>query len=406
MNGDWESALLGELVDPDRGISYGIVQPGVHTSNGIPIVRVTDIKDNHIQTDSPLCVDNAIESKYQRTRLRGGEVLLTLVGSVGQSAIVPQELRGWNTARAVAVIPVKDEIGAQWIELCLRSPEIQNFIKTWVTTTVQVTFNLKDVARIPIPLPPKPVRESIADILGALDDKIECNRRINQTLEAMAQALYKHWFVDFGPFRDGEFVDSELGEIPQGWKFGSVYEIANVIYGVPFASEFFNSKKNGLPLIRNGDLKTHEPAIYTTEQLPQQTIIRGGDIVVGMDAEFSVHIWHGPSSLLNQRVCHFQNKPDIPKSYLAKVIQDPLDFFGRSKVGTTVIHLGKSDIDTIKVVIPPAKVLSDFSSKAENLLALQVASFNESRNLARTHDYLLPKLLSGEVEVKATARTV
>src|SRR5437588_35204 len=115
----WDYEPLSSLVDTTRGISYGIVQPGSHSGSGVPIVRVNNLKQGRINTGDVLRVDAAIESKYQRTRLRGGEVLLSLVGSLGECAVVPRDLAGWNVARAVAVIPVVPEIGPQWVAACL-----------------------------------------------------------------------------------------------------------------------------------------------------------------------------------------------------------------------------------------------------------------------------------------------
>src|SRR5437016_2348366 len=102
---DWRYELLGDLVD-DRGISYGIVQPGSESDKGVPIVRVNNIRNGHVDTSDVLRVDRNIEEKFKRSRLLGGEVLLTLVGTLGEVAIAPDTLRGWNVARAVGVIPV------------------------------------------------------------------------------------------------------------------------------------------------------------------------------------------------------------------------------------------------------------------------------------------------------------
>lgn len=107
MVSEWEVRPLSELVNPERGISYGIVQPGAAADDGIPIVRVSDIRAGRINTENPLRVSRNVEEAFARTRLRGGEILLTLVGTVGEAAIAPQSLAGWNTARAVAVIPAK-----------------------------------------------------------------------------------------------------------------------------------------------------------------------------------------------------------------------------------------------------------------------------------------------------------
>src|SRR5271166_5029962 len=249
---EWRLARLGDLVEPSRGISYGIVQPGFPVVDGVPIIRVSDVRDGRIAVNDPLRVAQSVEAAYTRTRLRGGELLLTLVGTVGEAAVVPQSLAGWNTARAVAVIPVRSEIGAYWVQIALRSPIVQERIGSRLNTTVQATLNLRDVAELPIVLPPPGERGAIARILGALDDKIELNRRMNETLEAMARTLFKSWFVDFDPVRaraegrdprlppsiadlfPSQFVDSELGEIPEGWTAGCLSDICGFLGGYAF----------------------------------------------------------------------------------------------------------------------------------------------------------------------------
>jgi type I restriction enzyme S subunit len=201
MAGEWESVPLGQLVEPGRNISYGIVQPGSPTHDGVPIIRVSDVRDGFISTSNPLRVSADIEAPYARTRLRGGELLLTLVGTVGEAAIAPRSLAGWNTARAVAVIPIQKEIGAYWVKIALGSPVVRELINGRLNTTVQATLNLRDVAELPITLPPVRERGAIIDMISALDDRIELNRRMTETLEAMARALFRSWFVDFDPVR-------------------------------------------------------------------------------------------------------------------------------------------------------------------------------------------------------------
>src|SRR5574337_872428 len=153
MAGEWESVPLDSLIEPTRGISYGIVQPGTPVVDGVPIVRVSDVRDGRIAVSDPLRVAPAIEAAYARTRLTGGELLLTLVGTVGETAVVPDSLAGWNTARAVAVIPVRPDVGAYWVKLALHSPEVRHIIDSRLNTTVQATLNLRDVAQLPIVVP-------------------------------------------------------------------------------------------------------------------------------------------------------------------------------------------------------------------------------------------------------------
>ena len=269
-----------------------------------------------------------------------------------------------------------------------------------VNGSVMVHITKGTMEKFLISLPSITTQRRIASILKSLDDKIEVNKRINENLEQQAQALFKSWFVDFEPFKDGESVESELGMIPKGWKVGQIYEYIDVIYGAPYKSSLFNEEKNGLPLIRIRDLKTFSPQFFTPEILPTTEYIEAGDVVAGMDAEFIPCIWIGEKGVLNQRCCKFKPKRQgVCNYYILFLLKPELEFVQGYKTGTTVSHLGKSDIDRFKVVIPPIEIVSSFSSKADALLKQKVVIANESRRLAELRDALLPRLMSGKLEV-------
>lgn len=242
-------------------------------------------------------------------------------------------------------------------------------------------------------------QRKIAGILSALDSKIENNNKINANLEAQAQALFKSWFVDFTPFKDQPFVNSELGPIPQGWKVGKINEFVDVIYGAPYKSKLFNTRKEGLPLIRIRDLKTCSPQFYTKELLPNTELVNYGDVVAGMDAEFTPHIWLGETGLLNQRVCKFKPHTGISPLYSMLMIKPKLEFAQNYKVGTTVSHLGKSDIDKFIIIVPPLDIVKEVSSIFDAVLNEQINLAKENQRLAALRDTLLPKLMSGEIKL-------
>jgi len=291
--------------------------------------------------------------------------------------------------------------------------------------SAQPSLNRNYIYSIPVSFPEPIEQRAIAHILGALDDKIELNRQMNQTLEDIARALFKSWFVNFDPVRakaageqppglaphiadlfPDEFVESELGEIPKGWRVTDIYQVADVIYGAPFKSSLFNEEGVGTPLIRIRDLGTHNPKIFTPEVHPKGYLVQPGDLVVGMDGEFRAHLWRGPRAWLNQRLCCFKPKAGIPSAFIHYSIENPLQFFERSKTGTTVIHLGKFDIDTFRVLLPTDNVLAEFSLLVNSIDSRIVTTEMESRTLAALRDTLLPKLISGELRVPDAERIV
>ena len=199
----------------------------------------------------------------------------------------------------------------------------------YITGSAQPKLSQANLNRILISLPPMDIQKKIAGVLGALDDKIELNNKINNNLEQQAQALFKSWFVDFEPFG---------GVMPEDWKEQDIYSIANIIYGAPFASKLFNTEKRGKPIIRIRDLKNQYSDTYTEEVHPKAYIIRAGDIVVGMDGEFRPYIWGNDEGLLNQRVCVFENKRPMGKMFLYLTIKPLLNRVEQTEVATTVIQ--------------------------------------------------------------------
>ncbi len=280
----------------------------------------------------------------------------------------------------------------------------KNFIEGLGSGTTFKEVSGQTMKNIVVKIPSLSTQHQISSILKSLDDKIEVNRKINENLEQQAQALFKSWFVDFEPFKNGEFVESEIGMIPKGWRVGSIYDYIDVVYGAPYKSSLFNDKKEGLPLIRIRDLKTNAPQFYTPEILPNTEFVKAGDIVAGMDAEFIPYVWLGEKGVLNQRCCKFRGKNEaISNYYILFLIKPELEYVQSYKTGTTVSHLGKSDIDRFRFVTPPLDVVKSFSDLVDGMLKELVNRANESRRLAELRDTLLPKLMSGELKVNEIA---
>jgi type I restriction enzyme S subunit len=262
--------------------------------------------------------------------------------------------------------------------------------------------------KVLISIPEKNTQTSITEILTSLDDKIELNNKINQELETLAQILFKQWFIDFEfpnengePYKSsgGKMMESELGMIPKGWGFGSIYEVSNVIYGAPFKSKLFNQEGKGFPLIRIRDMKTFQPQNWTEEVLPKGTKIVAGDLIVGMDAEFRPIFWLGQPAWLNQRLCYFNPKKGFSKLFVREIIRPQLAFFENSSVGTTVIHLGKADIDTFKSIIPEKIIMGLFEEISNSIFEKIINNSKEKNQLTYLRDLLLKKLISGELEI-------
>lgn len=198
----WTIVPLRDFLINEKSVSVGVMYPGEHHENGIPLIKVGDVNNGKITGIPTSKISPEVDEEYKRTRLNGDELLITLVGNPGEIVIVEPHMKGWNAARALAVLRLKDPNVRKWLNLVLNSKPIKHIIDSRLNTTVQKTLNLKDVKELPIPVPHGGISEASYRHYYDLDDKITLNRQINQTLERMAQALFKSWFVDFDPVID------------------------------------------------------------------------------------------------------------------------------------------------------------------------------------------------------------
>lgn len=258
------------------------------------------------------------------------------------------------------------------------------------STSTYPSIKPSDIEDIELDLPELETQKKIGSTLRMLDRKIALNEEINDNLLEQMQALYKSWFVDYRPFG---------GVMPTSWTQTGIYSLANIIYGAPFASKQFNTEGNGRPIIRIRDLKDQQFATYTTEVHPKGYLLHPGDIVVGMDGEFRPYIWGNDEAWLNQRVCVFENKRPNGKAFLYFTIKPLLFAIEQTQVATTVIHIGKKDFDAFEIMLPDTELLDAFDVITTPMVEQIVSNSIENKRLAIMRDALLPKLMSGEINV-------
>lgn len=400
---EWKEVRLGDVCEIKGGkrLPKGINL--ITQKNSHPYIRVRDLgKSKTLELNSSYeYVDEITQKQIQRYITLKGDILISIVGTIGLIAIVGGSLNGANLTENCVKLVKLDNIDSEYLYYYLKSPLGQQNISRGTVGAVQAKLPIKNIQEFNINCPVLiSDQRRIASILSSLDRKIELNNKINADLEEMAQAIFKNWFVDFEPFKDGKFVDSELGMIPEGWKVGSPYEYVKVVYGAPYKSAKFNDHGEGLPLIRIRDLKDCNPQFYTPEILPQTEYVNKGDIVAGMDAEFVPHIWKGNTGLLNQRVCKLMpQQTSISNLFVLYLMKPELEFVQSYKTGTTVSHLGKADIDKFVVVLPPLEVVEECSKILDSILQRIKNLSAESSRLSLLRDTLLPRLMSGELEV-------
>ena len=347
----------------------------------------------------PFCRDIPnfeIESFFGGTKFRNNDTIMARItpclenGKTAKVNILEEDEIGFGSTEFM-VFRAKEETDSDFLYYLIISPIIREpAIKSMVGSSGRQRVQTDVVQKLMVRVPDLNTQRAIAGILKSLDDKIAENRKINNNLEQQMEALYKSWFIDFEPFN---------GAQPENWSKTDIYSIADIIYGAPFSSKLFNTDGIGKPIIRIRDLKNQEFVTYTTEEHPKGHLIQPGDIIVGMDGEFRPYIWGNESAWLNQRVCIFENKRPKGKAFVFFAIKPLLNVIEQTQVATTVIHIGKKDYDAFEITLPDKTSLDRFDEITAPMIDQIVTNRLENKRLAALRDALLPKLMSGELDV-------
>lgn len=406
---EWKEYKLDEVYEVSNGLSKKREEFGF----GYEFLAFTDVFNNYFVPQTLDNLVNSSEMERVKCSIKRGDVFLTRTSEkldeLGRSCVAlkdyPNATFNGFTKRLRPIGNV--EILPEYAGYYFRSLKFRNAVTSKSSMTTRASLNNDMISLLTITVPTLEEQENIANILSCLDEKIELNNEMNKTLEEMAQCIFKRWFVDFEfpnengePYKSsgGEMVDSELGMIPNGWEVVNYINTSDIQYGFAFKSKLFNDKE-GKPIIRIRDISNSYTPTYTTEEYNDLYIVTKNDILVGMDGEFKAHIWGGKDSLLNQRVLRIRPKDNNSIAYSYFSIKEPLRYLENSKVGTTVIHLGKKDIDNIKIVYPPNNLISKYRDIADNLINKICENKVEIMELLELRDSLLPKLMSGEIKV-------
>lgn len=311
------------------------------------------------------------------------------------------------------------------------SPQFQHLMRAWSTTTVQATLNLKEIRQIPLPWPSVEQRHSIAHILGTLDDKIELNRKRNETLEAMARTLFKAWFVDFEPVRaklEGRWqpglslpglpahlydlfpdrrVESESGEIPEGWRVFAFGDVAQQGKGVvnPGNSPQDLFTHYSLPAFDSA----HSPSIELGDAIKSnKTPVPDGAVLVSKLNPHIPRVWHvgtaGANAVCSTEFIVWTPKAPANSAFLYCLASSP-EFNGAMRqlvTGTSNSHqrVKPDQLGEIRVFAATEYTIEAVSELVRSSLEQILQNRQESRSLAQLRDTLLPKLISGELRVQ------
>lgn len=316
------------------------------------------------------------------------EIVITKTGSsVGRTTFVRRVVHPMTLNPQLVVLKNISE-NAEFLSYYIKSALFQSVLKSIVVGSAIPTLSQKNLANLMINVP-KEVEDQhrIASILSSLDHKIELNNKINADLEEMAQVIFKNWFVDFEPFKDGKFVDTELGMIPEGWEIGLLGELCNFKRGKNLLTK--NAIDEGVPVVAGG----LEPSCYHNVANTGAPVITvsGSGANAGFMRMYHVPVWASDCSFIDISCENFY--------FVYCFLKVNSKLLKHAQTGAVQPHVKPSDIHDFELVIPDKESIFDFQDKVKPFFDKIALIQKENSRLSTLRDTLIPRLMSGEIEV-------
>ena len=388
---EWKEYKISEVIEE---IAMGPFGSNIKVDNfidfGIPVLNGSNLLGFKLNENSFNYVSEEKADSLGRANAFRGDVVITHRGTLGQIVYIPSDSKYERYVISQSQFRLKlnqniirPDFLVYFFHTRLGQHRIlMNASQVGVPALARPTSTFKEVC---VPVPPMEAQNKVMDILHALDDKIAVNKKICENLEAQAQALFKHWFVDFAPFKDGKFVESELGLIPEGWRVGTFGEVMSITSGKrPSKKENGTSEKFQIPLIGASDIMG-----YTNTYLYNEKILVIGRVGThGIVQRFDYPCWPSDNTLV------------IKSSYyeFCYHVLRSIDYKSLNR-GSTQPLISQSDINNYVILIPTNEILSEFEILISPLMESWKYQHKECSHLATLRDTLLPKLMSGQIKL-------
>ncbi|MDD9158297.1 restriction endonuclease subunit S [Aliivibrio sp. S4TY2] len=463
MGSEWKSGVLGDLITSGNAIlqtgPFGTaLKAEEYSSHGVPLISVREIREGFIQIeDITPKVDCCVTTRLPKFVLELGDIVFARKGGIERNALITEREKGWFIGSDGIYLRLSDKFDSTYFSYVMRSPHVKTWLIKNCEGTTMPSLNQKILARIPIFLPPKIEQQKISDLLCHFDKKIALNRQINQTLEQMAQTLFKSWFVDFDPVIDNaldaiasgqdieipesltkrfearkavresegfeplpadirqlfpcEFEESELGFVPKGWGYKPAQDIASISIGkTPPRKEtewFSDVKAKNVTWISIRDMGncgvfTQESNEYLVPEaiskfnvkvIPKDSVILSFKMTLGRVSIASTEL------ATNEAIAHFVNpKFGINKEYLYSYLMT----FNYDSLGSTssiATAVNSKLIKQLPVLVPDSSILDTYFERVTGIFEKLQSVDCEVSTLINLRDTLLPKLISGELRL-------
>ena len=432
MAGEWRKLSLREagveLIDCDHR-----TPPDAGT--GYPYVAIPQMQGGHIRLSGvrKITLDN-LREWTKKANPKANDVVLSRRCNPGETAHVSGEFEFALGQNLVILRSRGGEVHPTFLRWLVRGPEWWEQIGKFLNVgAVFDSLRCADVPKFELTIPPMNAQQDIAGILGALDDKIELNRKMNETLEAMARAFFKSWFVDFDPVRakaegrttglpahiaalfPDSFDCSEQDDIPDGWGLMPLHEIAEFANGAAYRDMHFSQSNDGLPVIKIAELKSGVTGAtrFTTTNLGEKYRIDSREILFSWsgnpDTSIDTFVWDGGPAWLNQHIFRVRAREDWSRVRIycqLRLLRPVFAEIARNKQTTGLGHVTIADMKRLFVCRPPKAVAKAFDGYANPIFERMITNQSEIRTLAILRDVLLPKLISGELQIPQAERLV
>ena len=386
---EWKEVRLGDVCTK---IGSGATPSGgkeAYKGGDYHLIRSQNVLDFAFSKDGLASINDEQANKLKNVEIIQGDVLLNITGdSVARCCIVPSEILPARVNQHVAIIrPRKEELDNNYLLYYLQYYKRQLLqIASAGATRNAITKAMIENLILPCPKSLADQRR-IASILSSLDRKIELNNKINADLEEMAQAIFKNWFVDFEPFKDGKFVDRELGMIPEGWKVGTLGELCNFKRGKNLLTK--NAIDEGVPVVAGG----LEPSCYHNVANTGAPVITvsGSGANAGFMRMYHVPVWASDCSFIDISCENFY--------FVYCFLKVNSKLLKHAQTGAVQPHVKPSDIHDFELVIPSKESIFEFQDKVKPFFDKIAVIQKENSRLSLLRDTLLPRLMSGELEI-------
>lgn len=417
MPNNWKTYKLGELGDIKGGKRLPKGEALVTTKTKHPYIRVTDMGTRTIPIEKLQYVPNDVFPKISRYIVNKNDLILSIVGTVGSVSIIDEKLDNASLTENCVKITNLKNIDSEYLYYFLISDIGQFEIVKGIVGSTQPKLPIYNINNLDISLPSSiQEQKSIASILSAIDDKIENNIAINKTLEEMAMALYKHWFVDFGPFQEGEFVESELGRIPKGWEVKRLENFVEVLSkGTTPRMKDVEGLERKIPFLKVKDINSDgEININGLELIPEETHLKDlkRSILFENDLLFSIAGTIGRVSIVTEKL----NNSNCNQALAFIRLKEREKFKAiiyywlksddvQNKIQNSIVQGVQANVSLtvlkeLELIEPSNEILIDFANKVNPILELVLKNQKENQTLTQLRDTLLPKLISGKVRLK------